>query len=260
MTLKATLETLDGLDPIIAKEYKEVKDDAGTRYVLDADGVEDVTGLKSALGKERKTAGDLSKVLRKLGLKNDEASINGLMERLGDKTIEEILDELSSKPGETSEAVTKALKPLQRQLGEKDEVIATQGSFIDRLVRENALKDILAKEEHSGNAVLLMPHLLQHTKTVEVDGVSGKEYGAQVIDPKTKEVRTKGGKEMTLEDLVEEFKTKPEFSDAFSGTGASGSGASSQRGAPRVPAGGGSGSRGGNAVERKRASGTYNAI
>jgi ribosomal protein L12E/L44/L45/RPP1/RPP2 len=258
MTLKAKLDTLDGVDPVLAKEYKKVEHDGVTEFLLDAEGVEDVTGLKSALSKERTAAQRLSKALKKLGLKDDEASVNTLMEKLGDKTVEEVIEELGAKPGETTEAVTKALKPLQRQLSERDEAIASQGSFIDRLVRENQLKDVLALPDVDGNPVLLLPHLLKETKVVEEDGADGKEYVAKVVDPKTKEVRTKGGKEMSLKDLCLEYKDKPEFEGAWYGTGASGSGArQSQR---EVTEGSGGRKVSKDAVGEKRKTGSYNAI
>ena len=49
MGLKAILETLDEVPEALRAFYVE----RDGKFVLDADGVEDVTGLKSALEKER---------------------------------------------------------------------------------------------------------------------------------------------------------------------------------------------------------------
>lgn len=262
MALKAMVESLEGLPEAVAKEYKKVTDDTGTRYILDTEGVEDVAGLKSALGKERKNRATLEKAVKKLGLKpDDEPALNALVESLGDDTLEEALAKAKASAAtadEGSKAVA-ALKKVQKLVDEREEALKAANAFIDRLVRENAIKDVLAMEEHEGNVVLLMPHLLTQTMTVEEDGANGKEFVAKVVDPKSKEVRMKGAKEMTLVELVVEMKAKPEFTDAFTGTGASGSGAISQR---RVdPAGGGSGNRKpGDAVAAKKQSGSYNAV
>lgn len=241
MALKAQLdkeEDFNSLPEAVQSEYKKVEDDAGVRWLLDTEGVEDVTGLKSALDKERKTRRDTEKLLRKLGLKADEKSVTEFVTKLGDQSLEEVIEAATAAKATATEADTavKEAKTLKKQLGELTETTTTQSLFIDKLVRENALREVLAKEEHGGNAVLLMPHLLKHTKVMEEDGTDGKEYVAKVIDPKTKEIRMKGAKEMTLDDLVVEMKAIPELADAFPGTGASGSGATHSRN----PAGGGS--------------------
>lgn len=262
MALKARLETLDGLPEAIAKEYKEVKEGDTVHYMLDAEGIEDVSGLKSALGKERASRTKLEKVAKKLGIKvEDETAVNALLESLGDDTLEEALAKAKAAAASADDG-TKAVaqaKKLQSQLTEAIAERDSLNSAVDRMVRESAIRT--AVDEVEGNVVLVMPHLLPQTKVVKEDGADGEEFVARVIDTKTKEVRMKGGKEMTLAELVEEVASKPEFADAFPGTGASGSGATSQR--KRDTAGGGSGSRATpqpDAVTAKKASGTYNAV
>lgn len=244
MALKAQLdkeEDFNALPEAVRSEYKKVEDDEGVRWLLDAEGVEDVTGLKSALEKERTTRRTTEKFLRKLGLKADEKAVTDFMAKLGDQTLEEVIEAATAAKATQTEAdaAVGESKKLKKQVGDLTELTTSQSTFIDRLVRENALREVLAKDEHGGNAVLLMPHLLRHTKVVEEDGDEGKEYVAKVIDPKTKEIRMKGAKEMTLDDLVIEVKADPNFADAFPGTGASGSGANPSRN----PAGGGTGGR-----------------
>lgn len=268
MALKARLETeqdLNALPEAVRKEYKKVEEGDTAYFVLDAEGVEDVTGLKSALNKERGGRTKMEKLAKRLGLRttdDPEAANKELLEKLGDSTLEDLI-EASTKAGatktEADEAVKNA-KKLARDLGTAQETVTTQSVFIDRLVRENALKDILAKPEHEGNWLFLGSHLMKQVKVVEEDGAEGKEYVAKVIDPKTKEVRTKKGSttEMTLDDLVVEVKAIPEFADAFKGTGASGSGARPSTN----PAGGGSRKRTTDTPQTKRQGSTvgYNQV
>jgi ribosomal protein L12E/L44/L45/RPP1/RPP2 len=261
MALKAKLDTLDGLPDAVAAEYKEVVEGDKKHYVLDAEGIEDVSGLKSALSKERGARSEYEKLLKKVGLKTDKASLDAFVASLGEDTLEEALDKARKAQPDVDAAVKNA-KKLEREKGELTSVVNTQSAFIDQLVRENALKDVLADKEIEGNTVLLMPHLLKETKTVLDEDAGGDTpvYKAVVIDAKTKEVRTKGGKEVTLKDLVLEYKSKPGFEDAFGGTGASGSGARPSAN----PAGGGSGSRKSQndavAAKRSQAGSSYNIV
>src|SRR5687767_7236901 len=138
MALKAQLDSLDGLPEAVAKEYKEVKDGDKVRYVLDAEGVEDVSGLKSALSKERKARTEAEKLMKKLGLKADEESLTAFMEKLGDQTLEEALD-AATKAAATADEGTKAVKAakkLQTELEQKTKEVEVISAFVDTLVRE----------------------------------------------------------------------------------------------------------------------------
>jgi hypothetical protein len=61
MGLKAFVDNLDGIDTVLQTLYVK---DANGKFRLDADGVEDVTGLKSALEKERKDRKTATDALR----------------------------------------------------------------------------------------------------------------------------------------------------------------------------------------------------
>ena len=62
MALKLTVDTLDGIDESHHALYAE-KDG---KFHLDVDGVEDTTGLKSALDKERKANRELQGKIKKM--------------------------------------------------------------------------------------------------------------------------------------------------------------------------------------------------
>lgn len=64
MALKAILDSLDSVPEGLREHYK--KDETSGKYRLDADGVEDVTGLKSALEKERNERKTTSQKLKEL--------------------------------------------------------------------------------------------------------------------------------------------------------------------------------------------------
>lgn len=263
MALKAKIDkdTHAGLPDAIKAEYKPGTE--ADTFILDAEGVEDVSGLKSALGKERANLGKATKFLKKLGITkvDDETAYSTLEEALGEDTLEEALARAKGAAATATEAdaAVKEARKLKGKVEEATETIQTQTAFIDSLVRENQLKDVIGDPKWGGNPLFLMPHLLKHTKTFLEDGEDGKKvYVARVIDPKNpNEPRLKGSKEMTLDDLVGEFFSKPEFADAFAGTGVSGSGAK-----PSAPASGDSGSRKvtNDAVSAKKRSGAYSGI
>jgi hypothetical protein len=255
MALKARLDTLDGLPDAIKSEYKEVKEGEETYYMLDAEGVEDVSGLKSALQKERKSRGAAEKALKKMGLKADEESVDALMEKLGDRTLDEVLEELAGKAGDVSAEVTRATKKLERQLGEKDgEVAKLTQALESTVVRAQATEAIIAEE---GSPKILMPHIRRFLKPVAEETADGEtEYVLQVVDAKG-EPRTKGGKDMTVKDLVLEFKADPEFAVAFAGSGASGSGASGTGGGKARPSTGSANTKQPSAAAKKAAQVNY---
>lgn len=77
MALKAVLDTLDGLDAALHAHYTKGADG---KFRLDAEGVEDVSGLKSALQKEREGRSTAEKALKAFdGL--DAAEIRSLVEK-----------------------------------------------------------------------------------------------------------------------------------------------------------------------------------
>lgn len=224
MALKAILDSLDGLPEAVAKEYKEVTDTNGKRFVLDAEGVEDVTGLKSALSKERTSRTALEKIAKKLGVPiQKQEDVDALLEKMGDRSLEEVLTLAEGKQVQASEALTAAEKKAQRIIAAKDEEIIKLSNGLSKRIKDDAAKDAIVKAK--GNDTLLMPHVIKFLKVVEEDGAEGKEYVAQVLDKKGQPRMDSKGEPFTVSALVAELKGQAEFAGAFEGSGASGSGA-----------------------------------
>ena len=214
--LKAVLESLDGLPDSQKELYTE---DSDGKFRLNAEGVEDVGGLKSALEKERKARKEAEGKLKKVGdIDVDE------YERL--KTESE---ERAEKGDDTEKKLQSAQKKFDREIAERDAKLLARDKKIHQLVAENVAKDAI--EAAGGRPKVLLPHVLASTKVIEEDG----DFVAVVVDAKGNERTGKSGdKRFSLEDLVLELKSDDEFASAFNGTGASGSGGppNGTRGAP----------------------------
>jgi hypothetical protein len=172
-------------------------------FKLDAD-IEDVTGLKSALKKERDLVKDLRKKIKV------------------DITPEE-LDDLREKAEAVndSEEVKKLIKANKKMEGE----LANAQTRITKLTTK--LGDVMLKSDAKtaigdaeGEEEVLLPHVLGRAALTEEDDdfiIAVKDAAGEPL--------MKAGKPGTLADVVAELKAKPQFAGAFKGTGASGSGA-----------------------------------
>jgi hypothetical protein len=193
------------LVPAALKDYYVEQED-GT-FKLDTDiEVEDVSGLKSALKKERQTVSDLRKKVKV------------------DITPEE-LEELREKAEAVndSEEVKRLTKELKKANTDRDNAIARSEKLYKKLEKVTLESDAeKAIRDADGEPEVLLPHVLGRAALTE----EGDEFSIVVRDA-AGEPLMKGGKAGGLGDVVAELKAKPQFAGAFGGTGASGSGARS---------------------------------
>lgn len=224
MSLKAVLETLDGIEEAVASLYVE-KDG---KYLLDVEPVggftlENSDGLRKTL---QKTRDQLSKAEAKLdtfkGVDPDSArEALSKMEELASWDPEKKIQEgMRAREQQLLEKHSKELKA-------KDERISTLTNQLeDVLVTQTATKAIA---DRKGVVDLVLPHVKSQIQ-MRLDG-SGK-YVTDVIDPKDKTVRLspKSGSTdpMRIDELIEELQKSPVFARAFEGSGASGSGSTGQ--------------------------------
>lgn len=240
MALKAALTAEEFAkipDPFKA-EYKETKAGSG-KYVLDVtptDGfaLEDVAGLKSALGKERSDKEALERAAKAY------EGIDVAKAREAMAQLEEIKkNPLDERVRAQVEAREKALtEKFGKDLAAKDAEASDYRKQLEEQLVESAVVAALAK--HKGNAALLSPHV---TKQIRVEKDARGKYVARVIDPATgtPRISLKSGSSanMDIDELVETMKASDVFGVAFEGSKASGTGAAS---------GGGSGAGGGKTV------------
>jgi len=210
MALKLTVDSLDSVPEALRGEYTE-KDG---KFVLGVDGLEDTTGLKTALQKERAERANFEKQAKAyagLGLSADEikALIDAKAKDDEDKAV---------KGGEWDK--------LRAQMNEKH---ATEiKGFTDKLsAKDKALERFLIDGEATkaiagakGVPELLLPHVRQHVRMVE----ENNDYFVRVVDAKG-DPRVNGkGEPLTISDLVAEMAASEVFGRAFEGSGQSGSG------------------------------------
>lgn len=229
MALKALIsaEEYGKLSDAIKAEYKA--GGSGTphegKYVVDVVGVggfalEDVSGLKSALGSERS--------LREKA----EAAVKSF-EGLDAKVVREALaqiEELKQNPVEGRvkaqlEAREKALKEkFDKDLSEKENMAKDlQRQLENHLVNSTATAAIASQK---GNVRLLLPHVLSQIK-VERDQKSGN-FVAKVVDKDgNPRISLKSGstENMSIDELVESMRSDDTYMAGFEGTRASGTGA-----------------------------------
>ena len=154
MALQLKLDSLDSVDEAFKALYKK----EGEKFVLDVEGVEDVTGLKNTIKAVKAERDQAAKAARELKIAQEEAEQLRLKESGDFKTLAE---QSAAKELETS----KELKKLRSELSEKAKaemagtVIAgiTKGVDVTRanLMRDQALKYIQTDE--AGNTIIAGP-------------------------------------------------------------------------------------------------------
>lgn len=209
MALKLILDTLDGLDDGQKALYVE-KDG---KFHLDVDGLEDTSGLKSALQKERERARDFEKKLS--GLKDLDPDEYARLK----KEADERADADAEKKGQWDQLKGQLLDKHQKELeASTGKVSAMQKALEQHLVDAEATR---ALAEAKGIPALLLPHVKAAVKVVEENG----GYAVKVVDAQGNPRIVDGkGTAMTIPDLVAEMKKSDIFGRAFEGTGATGGG------------------------------------
>ncbi len=246
MAIKAILEKLDDAPEALREHYTE-KDG---KFVLGVEPVggyalEDVTGLKSALGAERTQREKFERdVIRFKDIDPDKArTALAELEELKklDPTAE--ADKIANTKFEGAKA--QLLEKHAADLGVRDERIGHLSKTVDVLVREQRATAEIA--EAKGSIDLLMPIVLAQTRTVEKDG----RFVTEVIDDKGNvRIGDSNGNPMTMKELVAELRASEKFGRAFEGDGHSGSGKEADSGHGGVVT---LGSMGGTAEERRAA-------
>lgn len=236
MALKLMLESLDGLSDEIAKEYVE----RDGKFYLDWQEVgglkvEDVSGLKTALEKERKAARENAAKLKRFEGIDDPDAARSALEKLEefenfdpDKKVEEKM-----KSREAS-----LLKQHEKERDKIAKRAENAEGQLKKVLVQNAALDALQKA--GGRASLMLPHVLGNVRMRQTD--SG-EYIAEVVDSEgNPRVGDSAGNPMTIPQLVAEMKQSEDFAAGFDGTGATGGGGA---GGARQPAKPGSQQSGG---------------
>lgn len=208
--LKLVLDKLDEVAEPLRAAYTE----RDGKFYLDAD-VPDTDSLKGALDKERRGRSDLEKKLKAFGEFTPEQVAD-----LVKKHEEEERRKAEGK-GEWDKLKVQLVEQHNKVLGEEKTKRERLEGTIRTLVAENVARREL--EAAGGVVDLLLPHVM---KQVKVDIEESGEARAVVVDAKgTPRIGDGQGNTLSISALVGEMKKDKTYAPAFSGSGASGSGA-----------------------------------
>lgn len=210
MALKLTVDSLEAVDEPLRGFYEQ----DGDKFKLKVDGVDDASGLKSALEKERKAARDAERAAaqwKKLGKSPDE--IEQLL--AAQAKLEE---EKAEKAGEWNKLRAQMNEKHEAALKAKADEASKMRTTLERYLVDAAATSAIAAAK--GVPELLLPHVQRHVKVVEEDG----DYVARVVDAKGDPRVNSKGEHMTISELVAEMRQSEVFGRAFEGSGNTGSG------------------------------------
>lgn len=232
--LKAFLDSLEGLDESLHKYY--IKQDDG-KYKLDAEGIEDVTGLKSALASERELKRKAEKQLKAFadaGIEDPAAAAEAIakVEELSSLDPEKEADKIAAEKvkAQSEQLIAKH----KEELGKKDEEAKNLRTQLEKHLIDAEATGAIA--EAKGAVSLLLPIVRDQTRLRQSDN---GEFSVEVLDATgTPRIGDTAGKPMTIVQLVAEMKASESYGRAFDGTGASGSGSETGTGTGKeTPAG-----------------------
>jgi len=225
MGLKAFYATQDEV-PEALREYYVEKDG---KFMLDAEGVEDVTGLKTALGKERtdRRAAEAALKTYQEAVGTDPVKAKEGLTRLAELSNFDPTKE-AEKIAETKMRTREAqlIEKHQQALNDVTSKSARVMKQLQKVLVDNAA--LTAITEAKGAPELLLPIVRDKVRLRE----DGEQFFVEVLDAQgNPRIGDTQGSPMTIPQLIAELKASPTYGRAFEPSGASGSGAPASGGA-----------------------------
>ena len=220
MALKVAVQKLEEVPEALRSFYAEGEDG---KFHLDAEGIEDVGGLKSALEAERR---ERKKHERALAAFKD---VDPERYQVMLKAEEEREAGKAKASGDWEKREAQLIEKHGREVKLKDDALAAAHRTVERaLVDAEASRAIAAAK---GSVRLLLPEIKQRVKVLRGDD---GEFVVRVVDadgtPRIGKVEAGKASPMTIAELVAELREDGELARAFDGSGASGSGAAESEG------------------------------
>lgn len=226
MALPSVVDTLESVPEAVRSEYKATPEG---KFVLDVIAhesgwaLENVTNLKTAVGKERHRANEAEKKLKSY------SELDGVDPVAAKNALTRIAELEQFDPNKEAEKIAETkykgrLDELVKQHKTKEETLAgivqKQDTELRKLIVDAEITNVLAK--HAPGAVeLLSPHVAKYVRVTE----GPKGFVREVVDAEgNPRVGDGMGNPMTVEQLVLEMRDKPAFAPAFPSSGTSGSG------------------------------------
>jgi len=225
--LKAVISKLEDVAEGLRSAYRAGTADEGLegKFVLAVEGtdgwaLEDVSGLKSALGRERSRADKAEGKIKKFGDLDPEAAREAMTKLAEFESID---------PKKEADKLAQAkIEAAQKQLIERHNAelgtVKTKADGYLAQVRALLIDNVAtaALAEQKGSVDLLLPHVQKHTRLKETD--DGK-FIVEVVDKDgNPRIGDSKGTPMSVNQLVAEMRQSEAYGRAFEGTAASGSG------------------------------------
>lgn len=213
MPLQLTVDSLDSVPETLRDEYEQ----DGDKFRLKVEGLEDTTGLKSALEKERKSRSELEKKVRRweaLGKSEDE-----IAEMLSKHEAE--AEKRAKESGDTEAILNQHRQKWEREKNELTERLSAADSRLQKAVVGTNLMQALSKAGVTEEGVDLLPDRLLPRIKYALDGDT---ESLTVLDEDGETPMIGSGKDgrATIDDLVKEAIER--WPSQFKGSGQSGSG------------------------------------
>lgn len=215
LKLRISEAELAKLDEAVQSFYNE----QDGQYVLSVEGVEDTSGLKSALKKEREARAEYEKYAKNfqtLGKSPEEISELLRSQEEAEKSRLEQKGEWDKLKAQLLESHSKEMKAQQEAVNKMKQTLESY------LVDANATEAIASAK---GIPQLLLPHVKSAVRVVEEDG----KYQVRVLGKDGTPRMNSKGEFLGIRDLVGEMRDSEVFSRAFEGSGTTGSGSPSAR-------------------------------
>ncbi len=234
MTLEATVDSLDAVPETVRDDYVKGEDGRFHLKILadyvPADKVEDTTGLKSALQKERDARAAAERRNKEVQEKYAGIDLEEVEQLRQERAARE--EEEAKKAGEWDKLKDQMVSRHNEDLAAKDKELGSMRGELERHLVDSQATAAINKLE--GNVTLLLPHVKNLIRLVKGDD---GQYRPQVVDHSGTPRVNGEGNPLSIEDLVREMREQDVFAGAFKGTNQSGSGT--------PPADGGEGGGGG---------------
>lgn len=165
MTLKYTVDSLDGIDENVRGLYAE-KDG---KFVLSVEGIpapEDTSGLKTALERERANAKQFSKQVKRWeGLGKSPEEISELLESLAENERKK-----AEEDGDFDKLLSQHKTKWEKEKAELAAELDASRASERKAIIENSLKSSLVTAGATGEGMELLPVILSQRIKFETDG------------------------------------------------------------------------------------------
>lgn len=203
------------------EEHYAKRDDGKFQLSVEAvDGVtlENVSGLKSALSKERASREAFERKLKLFGDLDPDAARSALeeLEELRKIDPSKEADKLAQE--KTAAAIKKINDKYSTEIKARDDVVSRMNAIIDNLMRKQQATAAIAAAR--GSVDLLLPHVLSKTRMIEKDG----EFSVVVVGEDGNAAVDSAGNNVTIAQLVDDMRLNKIYGPAFESSGTSGSG------------------------------------